>query len=62
LSLLQGKTDKDVEKGMHGVGQLLIAMLTQYVKWGGENSTLGFMLTPKMVCRLNYSQSLHLLY
>lgn len=46
---LQGKTKEDEEKGIHGVGQLLIAMVTQFVKNKGKNSLIGFTVSPSTV-------------
>ena len=34
---------------MHGVGQLLVAMFTEYVHNNGRKSIVGFILSPSMV-------------
>ena len=44
------------------MGQLVIAMLTAYVKNQGKNSIVGFTLNPtKVNCSLCYSSYLYLL-
>ena len=58
--VLQGKTQDDIDKGLHGVGQLLFAMLTHFINCGGENSIVGFAMSPSAVGLTIHC--MHLLY
>ena len=49
---LQGKSKDDISDGRHGVGQLLIAMLTHFVQVKGKNSIVGFTMSPSTVSLL----------
>ena len=47
--VLVGKTKKDVDNAKDGEGQLILAMLVNYVNMGGVNSVVGFCLNPTKV-------------
>ena len=49
---LQGKAKEDEDIGCHGIGQLLLAMLTHFVECNGRNSIVGFTLSPSCVSLL----------
>lgn len=57
---LQGKAKEDEDSGCHGIGQLLMAMLTHFVECNGRNSIVGFTLSPSYVSLYLCPQSVHL--
>ena len=59
---LQGKSKDDEDGGRHGAGQLLMAMITQFVKVNGKNNIVGFTLSPSKVSSLMYALVLTAIY
>ena len=57
---LQGKAKEDEDSGCHGIGQLLMAMLTHFVECNGRNSIVGFTLSPSYVSLYLYIPSLYI--
>ena len=46
LFCMQEKTIQDEQKGSSGVGQLILAMLAEYVICKGVNNIVGIVLSP----------------
>ena len=46
---MQGKSLADVNSGVTGEGQLIIAMITSFVNSGGTYPIYGFLITPREV-------------
>lgn len=49
MVFFQGKTAEDEDNGTHGEGQLLAAMIANFIKSGGCNNIIGFTLSPNKV-------------
>ena len=45
----QGKSIEDVDSGINGEGQLILAMITSFAKASGDHAIYGLLLSPPLV-------------